>query len=58
VGKIDREFIYSFDKEYEHILYRKHYLKYVTDKIYSKKYDNTDLEDLIANTPRQNLFQA
>lgn len=33
VGKIDREFIYPFDKEYEHILERKNFIRYVEQKI-------------------------
>ena len=57
MGKIDREFIYSFDKQYEHILLRKNFVKYVENKIDSKNGENTELEDLITFTPRQQLFQ-
>jgi len=57
VGKIDREFIYAFDKEYEHILLRKKFLNHIEKKIEDKKIDNRDLEDLITFTPRQYLFQ-
>ena len=57
MGKIDREFIYSFDKQYEHILLRKNFVKYVENKIDSKNGENRELEDLITFTPRQQLFQ-
>lgn len=29
VGKIDREFIYSFDKEYEHIMLRRNFVRHL-----------------------------
>lgn len=57
VGKIDREFIYAFDKEYEHILIRKKFMTHVENKIQDPKVDNRDLEDLITIIPRQYLFQ-
>ena len=57
MGKIDREFIYSFDKQYEHILLRKNFVKHVENKIDSKNGENRELEDLITFTPRQQLFQ-
>jgi hypothetical protein len=55
VGKIDRQFIYLFDKEYEHILQRKNFVDFVTKKIQDCKHDNKELEDLITVSPRQFL---
>ena len=57
VGKIDREFIYAFDKEYEHILQRKNFVKYVEDKIQETEHEHRDFDDLITFTPRQILYQ-
>lgn len=57
VGKIDREFIYAFDREYEHILLRKKFMTHVENKINDTKVEYRDLDDLITFTPRQYLFQ-
>ncbi len=58
VGKIDRQFIYLFDKDYEHILQRKNFTDYVMQKIEDKKNDHRELEDLVAYSPRQYLGQG
>ena len=55
MGKIDRQFIYLFDKDYEHILQRKNFVDYVSQKIEDERRDNRELEDLISVSPRQFL---
>lgn len=58
MGKIDRQHIYLFDREYEHILVRKNFVDYVNEKIDHPAHDNREYEDLIAVTPRRFLEQS
>jgi hypothetical protein len=57
VGKIDREFIYSFDKDYEHILVRNKYSNYVKEYFSERNDEENEILGLVSYTPRLQLLQ-
>ena len=57
VGKIDREFIYSFDKEYDHILVKNKFSNFVKNYFIERNEENNEILSLVSYTPRLQLLQ-